>query len=586
MTSITSWTRIEPRAWTGDKAVAAEARLFDPLWSLARQWQLGEFQAEDTGTPIIARIRGTQAALDRKILGPRDAGPAGSAYDPLTFPLEVAVERRPVRASQAAGPTMLRWAAEAGAHFLAMLDAQPLSSSYRTPFTRMFAFEHGDALADGEGDAFLEALAGRALDGRRLARAIRSGSASSIAGHADLAIAAGDRAEVRQAILDWLKWYDGFFSEPDNADAGAWMGSRLEYAVSVSANLSDSATDEIVLTAAEYADGHLGWSDFDISPGATIPGSASRTATTFVSTSIPAPVTIPGTPATRFWEIEDTAVANNLISTGPSDIGQLLMIEYGSVYGNDWFVVPLDVPVGSLTRIDSLVVIDTFGVKSLMQPVGSQNPRPDWAMWQLDMVRQVGVAPPALPAANLLFMPSALGTVLDGPSLEQVHFLRDEMANMAWAIEHSLEGPLERALPGLSAGSGMELAVPEPADADALPLYRLSSAVPDNWIPLLPVERTNAHGKISSRLIRGAMLQPDGSQIVHSARGQLLGADGTRELFDEEVPREGIRVNRWNRITRWTDGSTILWRAYRKQVGRGEGSSGLRFDGIGDNTAD
>jgi hypothetical protein len=82
------------------------------------------------------------------------------------------------------------------------------------------------------------------------------------------------------------------------------------------------------------------------------------------------------------------------------------------------------------------------------------------------------------------------------------------------------------------------------------------------------------------------MLQPDGSQIVHSARGQLLGADGTRELFDEEVPREGIRVNRWNRITRWTDGSTILWRAYRKQVGRGEGSSGLRFDGIGDNTAD
>ena len=266
------------------------------------------------------------------------------------------------------------------------------------------------------------------------------------------------------------------------------------------------------------------------------------------------------------------------ISTGPLDLGQLLMIEYGSIYGNDWFVVPLDIPVGSLTRIDSMVVTDTFGVKSLLQPVGSQEPRPNWSMWQLDSSRRPGGGRPGLPTANLFFLAPAVGTVLDGQPVEQVRFLRDEMANMAWAIEHSLEGPMERSTPGLGAASAANAAGPAREPPAALPAYHLSSTVPENWVPLLPVQRQEEHGRIISRLVRGAVLQPDGSQVVHSARGQLLGSDGTREIFDEEIPREGIEVNRRHRLTRWINDATILWTAYQKQVGRGEGSSGLRFD--------
>jgi hypothetical protein len=37
-------------------------------------------------------------------------------------------------------------------------------------------------------------------------------------------------------------------------------------------------------------------------------------------------------------------------------------------------------------------------------------------------------------------------------------------------------------------------------------------------------------------------------------------------------------VTRSYRYARWTDGSTHLWVSRRKQPGRGEGSSGLRFD--------
>jgi hypothetical protein len=39
-----------------------------------------------------------------------------------------------------------------------------------------------------------------------------------------------------------------------------------------------------------------------------------------------------------------------------------------------------------------------------------------------------------------------------------------------------------------------------------------------------------------------------------------------------------VRVTRAYQLARWIDGGTYLWLGRRKTVGRGEGSSGLRFD--------
>jgi hypothetical protein len=85
------------------------------------------------------------------------------------------------------------------------------------------------------------------------------------------------------------------------------------------------------------------------------------------------------------------------------------------------------------------------------------------------------------------------------------------------------------------------------------------------------------------RLRRGAVLKTDGTQEAVHAIGRLLTPEPGKplELFEEEVPREGVRVSRNYQYTRWFDGSTHLWIGRRKQVGRGEGSSGLRFDGLG-----
>jgi hypothetical protein len=567
------------------------ARIFDPLWLLARQWQMGEFQGEDVGTPVLARVRARSAMLSRCWLGelPDQPSTIGAPYDPRVMPLEVMVERQRTRATSAAEPRTLKLRVEAGLHFLRMLELQPLSRNYRAAFITRFVLQpvasQTPDLADEQSSRFSLTMAGRAMDGGRLEEACRAGASTMVLDPA-LRIVAEDRAKVELTATRWLSWYDGLFSEPAAPDADAWMPERMEYAMTVAARMSEQLTDEKPLTAAEFYDGHVDWSSFDLDYHANLGTDDDRTVNAIVETAVPAPVTFRGAPAPRHWEFEDARIEYGLLPVGPTDLAQLLMIQYAGSYGNDWFVVPLTLPIGSLTRIDSLVVTDSFGVRSLLRPIGDPAlPNPHWRMFQLAFRRRSGEAGVPGAEANLLFLPPALGRSLEGAAIEDVLFMRDEMANLAWAIERSIESPIEAASPRLDRSAGPDATADDapPSAAAAASRYRLSSTVPANWVPLVPVQLAVPSDsvppeKIVSRLKRGAVLQPDGSQQVHSALGRVLNHGGSLLLFDEEVPREGIHVTRHYQMARWIDGSTWLWVAHRKQVGRGEGSSGLRFD--------
>ena len=123
-----------------------------------------------------------------------------------------------------------------------------------------------------------------------------------------------------------------------------------------------------------------------------------------------------------------------------------MMIEYAGSYGNDWFVVPLTLPVGSITAVDSLVVTDTFGVRTLLRPIGDAGHcrRPASSMWQHEFIRRPGsdIERPASTTCFSCRRPP--GASLEGAALEDVLFMRDEMANLAWAIERSIESPVEQ----------------------------------------------------------------------------------------------------------------------------------------------
>ncbi len=65
-------------------------------------------------------------------------------------------------------------------------------------------------------------------------------------------------------------------------------------------------------------------------------------------TTIPAPVTYRGMPAARFWEFEDARVDFGAVDAAPQDLARMLLVEFAITYGNDWFVMPIDLDVGSL----------------------------------------------------------------------------------------------------------------------------------------------------------------------------------------------------------------------------------------------
>ena len=101
----------------------------------------------------------------------------------------------------------------------------------------------------------------------------------------------------------------------------------------------------------------------------------------------------------------------------------------------------------------------------------------------------------------------------------------------------------------------------------ALP-YTLRTDPPPYWYPLVPQRAAATNPSMSFKLAatpHGRLLAP-------------LAANPSLLLREDEVPREGARVTRAYQLARWIDGGTYLWLGRRKDVGRGEGSSGLRFD--------
>ena len=585
MPSITSWMRLEPRSRDAEMNTSLQARIYDPLWLLARQWQFGEFQGQDNGSPVMARWRAESAPLTRYHSGAIAPNTRVDApnYDGSRMPLETLVERETIRpaTNQAAQPEKLRLAAEAGQQFLRILELQPLSRDYRDTFIGQYPFPtlsiEQRATLDRDSLGFFDLMAARVPDARRLHAAFRSAGAGAIAIAPALQIASADLAEVEKAAGLWLQWFETLFSEP-GVDNPSWLPERMEYAFSVATRLSDG---ECILTAQEYFDGHLDWYAFDVNPEVTLGAATDHASTEITRTAIPAPVSFRGMPAARFWEFEDAQVDFGSVDAGPTDLARMLLVEFALDYGNDWFVMPIELDVGSLYRTRSLVITDTFGVRTLIKSSSELGePHSSWRMFQHSYTRGSGITKPA---SNLFFLPPSLLKSMESRPIEEVLFLRDEMANLAWAVERLIESPVERPLNRfetyLEKKRHREAEATDKISSPGEPLrYRLSTETPDYWIPLMP-----ARVGQGLRLKRGAVLKTDGlPELVH-ARGRILTPDQGRalELYEEEVPREGLRVTRNYQYTRWFDGSTHVWIGRRKQIGRGEGSSGLCFDVLG-----
>lgn len=82
-------------------------------------------------------------------------------------------------------------------------------------------------------------------------------------------------------------------------------------------------------------------------------------------------------------------------------------------------------------------------------------------------------------------------------------------------------------------------------------------------------------GERHQMLERALLLETDALRL-RLASGQLAAEIDT--IFEEEVRRDGLRLQMVDQLVRWTDGSTHLWRGRQKKAGRGESHAGLYFD--------
>jgi hypothetical protein len=580
MADMINWNRLEPHPRTDDQTAAVagglEARVHDPLWLLGRQWQFREFEGEDTGSPVAVRMQ--YATTHLSCWAPGITGTTSRPWSPAEEPLETLIERE-------AQPTVgLRAAAEAGMHFLAMLD-EAKTPNARNAYGSAYAFAAFATSdpADTEADRLAVLLAKRAIDGVRLAAALTPAllpAAGAPALPATPPVDAAERERVLTAGQAWLMWYRTEIAPISATDM--WIPERLEYRFSLGA-ATPLGGPETVLAAMDYRGDGLEWYDFVHQPNRTI-GVKPEDAPLQSWAGLPAPITFRGMPASRWWEFEDASVDFGAVDTAPDDIGRLLVTEFATVFGNDWYIIPVALPVGSLTSVASLVVTDTFGERRLIEPTA--NVRTAGGPWRMFQLSEDASGAGEKTNLEALFIAPVISSYANGRPLEEVLFVRDEMADMAWAVERIVEGPsgmpIDRTEQWNRKIADTARAQASAAGAPSVPIaalrYQLATIVPDHWVPLLPVHDGTNRGV---RLQRGAMLHFDtGVPIAIEPQGQLLSSSAHMplELYEEEVPREGRRVQRIPMLARWSGGTTAAWVGRRSRVGRGEGSSGLRYD--------
>lgn len=378
-------------------------------------------------------------------------------------------------------------------------------------------------------------------------------------------------------VAAWFKWCGDYVVEAP-AGRAAWVDERLEYQFAVGAQ---TGAGEHVLTAPAYDGEPLDWYDFDVDGSVTL-GAPTKPAppTPLQAKVIPAPVVYPGMPAPRFWQFEDARVDFGAVDAAPADLAHLLLIEFATVFGNDWFVAPVaDVHVGSLVTLQTVTLSTTFGDSVTLQPLADTAAASGtWRMFELSAIAGTGAPPPT---DRLLLVPPSLASRLDGVQLEEVDFVRDAQAALVWAIERFVESTAERPLDRQQQFEARleqeRLAAGPPPPALAPLVYRLETDVDDYWIPFLP-ELAGGH----SLLARAAMVRPKigGGTEPIVPLGRVVGpTSAPRTVFDEEVPREGTKVVRTYRYARWSNGSTYLWAARRRRTAGGA-SSGLQFDSV------
>jgi hypothetical protein len=583
MSSITTWQRLEPIPRTADLTIGLRAEIADPLWMLGRQRQFGEWRGEDAGSPAVAQLEFSAGQIDSLRSGESAARRPWLNVDLARLPLEVAVEREPTVRSQ------LGFAIQAGLHAARLLRAHGAEGAVAAIVDQYgFTVADADAVSDGglrpDLARSVHRSFGRVAHGARLRDdllSVRNAVGTVTDLPSGLAVSAATKPNTITAFDSFMKWWDAMVSEPDGSADPTWNGRQLEHQFSVSAT---PVAERVELRADNYSGGRLDWYSFtSLSALSAAEGQGTPQAAplSIVRTLMPAPVSYPGMPAKRHFEIEDGTIRFGSIGTGRTDLARMLLAEFALTYGVDWFVIPVELPVGSVSVVKRFVVTDTFGEQTNINQTQGRHgsDQSGWGMFDIPIVDG------SLAGTSPFVLAPVLHEAMESPPVEEVLLLRDELANVVWGVERRYEHTSGEVVDRYEEHQRRLGSAPvDRTRSDAQLTYLLATDVPFHWFPFVPVQIAGARpGTLSLERRPLTRLLAGGVNVTPEPQGRLLQATDPYQIEEEEVRRSGILLTRTYQLARGSDGRYHLWSTNRVSVGTGEGSSGLRFDSVSRN---
>jgi hypothetical protein len=580
---LSHFSRLEPRPRENDftRALAAEVR--DPLWFLARQWQMGEFNGDDAGSLTYVQYSGRTTNIPRWI-------PPGQTTEQaldLEAPLEKQTLREPFEPD-------LGLSVELGHDFADLLraeaggDADDLLAAFRAiPRFQIVPLPEGPVVnpLDAATKRFLTVCAGRTLNGYELYK-LALEIAEDVGEVPDSVTMDPTLIQaIEDALASLVERTRAIFGDVGGSDPVTWDPRRLEYGLRVVAE-DPVGQGNVTLQAYPDSNGEYDWFSFDIVGKNT---AAVEAAPTPVAKSIiPARVRFPGMPVMRFWAFEENDLAlPDILASETDDILKLLITDFMTIHANDWFVIPFDQKVGTLAQIDWILVHDSFGKQSIVRRADRGETAAGTNRWTMFSSTDISGGSDGLGDWFMVPPSPGAGMVL-GSVLEDVRFGRDEMANMAFAIERVTQTPIGEPLTGSERDAAVNQRrgpISTETTGSGMPLrYDIESEIPANWIPLLPriANPSPSPPDPSIVLQRGqAVKSTGGGPAAVPALSKIMNPDlnGAPYLIEEEeVARDGLRIDRVVYRSRWTNGSTHLWVERRRKIGAGESQSGLAFD--------
>jgi len=591
---VISYVRVEPLTTAKTLKETVKGQVHDALWMLTQQYRVGEFKGEDAGSPMKARIQTQSTKINRF----KSRYGEVEEYDEQV-PLEAKVERQPLKED-------LGMRIELG-NIWVKLMVKVFPDEIREVvqvFLDDFQIDPlGDNPAENSNKTAVRVrnlVTRKSIDGVKLYHYFKNGGMPGDFGF----------PQLDEQVVPFLNLIQSTYYTPETPQQNSWSESQLEYNCTVSAPLSAAAnSNQNVLIADRYKRGDLDWYSFDLDPDVAAKlqekdftidnGQAVLPPQTF--SYIPSNIEFKGMPTGKWWEFEDRNTDLSKMLTQKSDISKMVIMEFGLIYSNDWFIIPHPLADSTITEITGLVVTDVFGKNFLVDRSGTNNEQ-HWYRWDMyNISKRNSYIRESF--GKLLSIPRIKNRMESEP-LEKVMFLRDEMANMIWGVEEVVPNELFGGMDGKNAY--LELldylneTLPPPPDPaqyvanSALHRFRISNAVPENWIPFIATQQQpNEHGGRDVLVQRAAILRyvdDNYTNEVIRPRTDILsiGIDENKPYFinEEIVGRSGFVVTSNFQRARWYDGKVFTWLGRTVKGGRGEGNSGLKFDILADKESD